>query len=74
MYREFKVVYVTPETFFNDDGSPTYIFGKLIADDMACVIVVDEAHLVAAWQSFRYVPLMLMQEFLSNYTNVHISS
>lgn len=68
------MVYVTPETFFNDDGSPTYIFEKLIADDMACVIAVDEAHLVAAWQSFRYVhvPLMPMQEFLSNYTNVHI--
>ena len=56
------MVYVTPETFFNDDGSPTYIFKNLIADDMACVIAIDEAHLVAAWQNFRYVRFVLVQE------------
>lgn len=50
---EFKVVYVTPETFFSNDGTPSSIFNQLIQDDMICVIAIDEAHLVAAWQNFR---------------------
>ena len=69
---EFQEVYVTPETFFNNDGSPTYTLENLIADDMACVIATDEAHVVAACQNFRCVPFVPVQKFLSNSASAHI--
>ena len=52
---EYKVVYVTPERLFPGGSQPNYLFQSLASKGKICLIVVDEAHCIFTWQSFRYV-------------------
>ena len=51
--EEYEVIFVTPESFFENDGSPRYIFKQLLWKQQIGLIAVDEAHLVCSWSSFR---------------------
>ena len=53
---EFKVVYVTPEKFFDDNGAASALFSNMLFGGRIGLVAVDEAHLVRSWQAFRYVP------------------
>ena len=50
---EYEVVFVTPESFFEDDGSPRQLFRQLQWKQQICLIAIDEAHLISAWKTFR---------------------
>ena len=49
----FRIVYVTPESFYDYHGKPIPLFSKLAESDKIGVIAVDEAHLMFSWKSFR---------------------
>jgi len=51
----FKVVYTTPEKFFDDTGNPAYPFRDLITRAQVGLIAIDEVHLIDSWKSFRYI-------------------
>lgn len=56
----FKVVYTTPEKFFDDTGNPAYPFRDLIMHTQIGLIAIDEVHLIDSWKSFRYLYLPLL--------------
>ena len=51
----FRVVYTTPEKFFDDRGNPSHPFRDLIMHSQVGLIAVDEVHLIDSWKSFRYI-------------------
>ena len=54
MEGEFKVVYVTPEKFFNENGTTKAIFSNLLKRGRVGLLALDKVHLVRTWNSFRY--------------------
>ena len=50
----FKIVYTTPEKFFDDTGTPSYPFSELIMKSRVGLIALDEVHLISSWKFFRY--------------------
>ncbi len=51
---KFRVVFTTPESFFNkDSGEPKEIFLQLAVKKQLCLLAIDEAHLVDSWKVFR---------------------
>ena len=50
----FKVIYVTPEKFFNDSGEPSHLFAHMFACGHIGLVAIDEVHLIRSWESFRY--------------------
>ena len=50
---KFRIVYITPESFFASQGKPSKLFEELLQKPRVGLIAVDEAHLVLSWQSFR---------------------
>ena len=53
LQNKYKVVFVTPEALFNEEGQPKPFFVKLNSEDRLGMIAVDEAHLMYSWQNFR---------------------
>ena len=53
--KDFKIIYTTPENFFNHEGKPLKVFEDLIEQGQIGVIAIDEAHLINTWKHFRYV-------------------
>lgn len=53
--RMFKIIYTTPEKFFDSKGSPSRLFSDLICLGLIGLIALDEVHLVNTWKTFRYV-------------------
>ena len=52
---EYELVFVTPESFFDEDGTPKQLFRQLRWKQQIGLIAIDEAHLLSAWKTFRYV-------------------
>lgn len=50
---EYEIVFVTPESFFADNGQPRELFRQLNHKNNIGVIALDEAHLFSSWISFR---------------------
>ena len=50
---EYEIVFVTPESFFADNGQPRELFKQLNCKNRIGVIALDEAHLFSSWISFR---------------------
>lgn len=50
---EYEIVFVTPESFFADNGQPRELFKQLYYKNRIGVIALDEAHLFSSWISFR---------------------
>ena len=55
----FQVIYVTPEKFFDDTGTPSKLFKELIHSGQVGLIAIDEVHLVRSWKSFRLVLIIV---------------
>ena len=53
--KNFKIVYVTPENFFNYEDKPSKVFEDLLEEGQIGLIAIDEAHLINTWKHFRYV-------------------
>jgi superfamily II DNA helicase RecQ len=53
MEGEFKVVYVTPEKFFKENGEAKVIFSNLLENRQVGLLAIDEVHLVKILNSFR---------------------
>ena len=52
---EYELVFVTPESFFDEDGTPKQLFWQLRWKEQVALIAIDEAHLLSAWKTFWYV-------------------
>ena len=59
--RQYKIVFVTPESFFEDGGTPKHLFVQLHKNQQISLIAIDEVHLLCSWSNFRYI----------NYQNNH---
>ena len=53
--KDFKIIYTTPENFFNHAGKPSKVFEDLIEQGQIGLIAIDEVHLINTWKCFRYV-------------------
>lgn len=58
--KDFKIIYSTPENFFNQGGKPSKVFEDLIDQGQIGLIAIDEAHLINAWKHFRYIILIII--------------
>ena len=72
----FRVVYVTPETFFNESGVPSVMFSKLLQGGLIGLIAIDEVHLIESWKSFRYIYIYttythIYDFFLDLHSSIH---
>lgn len=68
----FRLVYTTPEKFFDDTGTPSYPFRDLITQAQVGLIAVDEVHLIDSWKSFRYAFNVLMLIFTPILLDQHL--
>ena len=48
---EYEMIFVTPESFFEDDGMPKHVFRQLLWNNQIGLIAIDEAHLLCSWSS-----------------------
>ena len=55
---KYEVIFVTPESFFEDEGTLKSVFKELTLKQQIALLAIDEVHLLYSWNSFRYVLLL----------------
>lgn len=56
---KYELIFVTPESFFEDDGTLKHVFKQLALKEQIGLLAIDEVHLLYSWNSFRYDLLLL---------------